>query len=344
MNHIGIDLGARHSHVVEISSDGEMTRTMVATPELPRWLAGKPPSRVAMEACTQSPRIAGAARTANHETYVVPGQVVRALGVGARGIKTDYRDAEVLATASLRNPSLPSVHLRSEPARAMRELISTRASLVKARTALSTAIKCTLRAELIVLRGRASAKSFATAMRKVLESRKIAAPHMEPLLVTFEHLSDQIEKLNEQVAQMAEADVDCRRSMKIAGVGPQVSMAFKAQIDDPRRFASSDELASYLALSPGESTTGGKIVRTATIKAGPKHLKALLVQAAWSLWRSRPNEPMVVWAQRISEKRGKRIAVVALARKLATVIWSMWKHGRDYEPARAARVITATPT
>ena len=77
------------------------------------------------------------------------------------------------------------------------------------------------------------------------------------------------------------------------------------------------------------------MVRTgSTLKAGPLYLKALLVQAAWSLWRTRPDEPMVVWARSIAEKRGKRIAIVALARKLATVMWAMWKHGTAYDPLR----------
>jgi hypothetical protein len=54
------------------------------------------------------------------------------------------------------------------------------------------------------------------------------------------------------------------------------------------------------------------------------------------MWRSRPNDPMVLWARRIAERRGKRIAIVALARKLATVMWSMWKHGTSYDPSRAS--------
>ena len=101
-------------------------------------------------------------------------------------------------------------------------------------------------------------------------------------------------------------------------------------------FDNADHLGSYLSLVPGEATTGGKVVRTSTIKAGPGYLKALLVQAAWILWRTRPNEPMVVWARAIADKRGRRIAIIALARKLATVMWSMWKHGTTYRPERAS--------
>lgn len=118
MEHVGLDLGAKRTHVVRLASNGQVAeRLQVPTRELPGWLKKLPPSRVVMEACTQSPAIARASKAANHETIVVPGQLVRALGVGARGIKTDDRDAEVLARASVRSEVLPSVHLRTEIAR-----------------------------------------------------------------------------------------------------------------------------------------------------------------------------------------------------------------------------------
>ena len=80
------------------------------------------------------------------------------------------------------------------------------------------------------------------------------------------------------------------------------------------------------------------MVRTGTIHAGPRELKALLVQAAWVAWRSSSRCPMVLWAKSIEARRNRRIAIVALARKLATVMWAMWKNGTAYDPSRAARI------
>lgn len=343
MDHIGIDLGARHSHLVVISDGGEVVaRRKLKTVELPAWLARQEPSRVIMEACTQSPAVAGAANAAGHQTIVIPGVVVRALGVGARGIKTDWRDAEALARASLRNEDLPSVHLRSEVSRSRRELLSARATLVEARKSIALSIKSWLRGRLSTVKGRGNTPVFAEAVRRMALEHEAGLPEaIEALLVTFEHLCTQVEELSQALEAIADEDPVCRELMKIPGVGPQVSLSFTTQIDDPERFANADRLTSYLALVPGEATTGGKVKRTSTIKAGPSHLKALLVQAAWSMWRSRPNEPMVAWARAIAERRGRRIAIVALARKLAAVMWSLWRHGRSYEPARAAKA-TAT--
>lgn len=338
MEHLGIDLGSRHSHVVVISHRAEVTlRRKIVTANLGRWLRARPRARVVMEACTQSPSVARASLAVGHQTVVVPGSLVRALGVGARGIKTDDRDAEVLARASLRNEHLPCVHLRSERSRRRREVIAARALLVDARKSLALSLKSWLRGRLVTLKGRANSPAFCEAIRHAALEHEDGLPAaMETLLETFEHLCAQIQELDGSIKELVEQDPICVQLMKIPGVGPQVSLAFTTHIDDPKRFENANQLGSYLALVPGEATTGGKVVRTSTIKAGPAYLKALLVQAAWSMWRTRPNDPAVVWARNIADKRGKRIAIVALSRKLATVMWSMWKHDTPYDPSRAS--------
>src|SRR5258706_5599377 len=142
MEHIGIDLGATHSHLVIVSSEGGAPSGLrLPTGQLSQWLSSHPPSRVVMEACTQSPAVARASVAAKHETLVIPGNLVRALGVGARGIKTDDRDAEVLAQASLRNSELPSVHQRSERSVSRRELLSARSLLLEMRKMATLSIK-----------------------------------------------------------------------------------------------------------------------------------------------------------------------------------------------------------
>lgn len=345
MEHIGIDLGSRHSHVVVLSPTGQQrAKHKLVTEELPGWLSRQQPSHVVMETCTQSPAVARAALAAGHLTKVVPGQLVRVLGVGARGIKTDDKDAQALARASQRNENLPSVHLRSEQSRSRRELLAARATLLEARKSIALSVKSWLRGRLVVLKGRACAKSFGDAVRKTALKHPDGLPMaIDTLLTTFEHLCDQLEQLDEQVHALSDSDPTCKRLMEIPGVGPQVSLAFTTHLDDPTRFVSSDKLASYLALVPGENTTGGKLKRTGTIHAGPGYLKALLVQSAWSMYRSRPNDPIVLWARAIADKRGTRIAIIALARKLATVMWSMWRHSTSYNPARASSVRMPEP-
>ena len=345
MEHIGIDLGATHSHLVIASNTGELlARKKIRTSTLPAWLKSRAPSYVVMEACTQSPVIASIALDAQHEVRVIPGQLVRALGVGARGIKTDDRDAEVLAKASVRNEELPCVHLRSLESRTQRELLAARGLLLKARCSIILNVKSWLRGRLVLLRGRGNSRAFVDAVREAALKHPDGLPSsIEALLTTHESLTAQLEQFDAQVKEITKTDPICARLQTIPGVGPQVSLAMKTQLDTPHRFNSASEVASYLALVPGECTTGGKIKRTSTIKAGPRHIKGLLVQAAWVMWRARPNDPVVLWARAIADKRGKRIAIIALARKIAIIIWSMWKHETDYNPSKAARTIPAAP-
>jgi len=92
-------------------------------------------------------------------------------------------------------------------------------------------------------------------------------------------------------------------------------------------------LKHHLGLPTGSHLHSGMLTvkRTSSIKAGPLHLKALLVQSAWSMWRTRPNDPVVLWVRSLASKRGKRIAIVALARKIACIMWSMWRNETTYQ-------------
>lgn len=345
MEHFGLDLSATLTQVVVMDAKGAVIRReRVPTTELSDWLASQPTGRVVMEACTQSPAISRAAVSAKHETVVVPGQVVRALGVGARGIKTDDRDAEVLARASVRSETLPSVHMRSDFSRSTMQLVAVRSMLVRQRAQTTIFVKSWLRGMLLRVTQRASSPLFPAAVRKLAEKRSFALPPaIEALLLSFESLTERIDELEAQLEALAKTNELCRRLMTVPGVGPNCAAMFVAHVDEISRFPSSEALTSYLGLVPGEATTSFNIVRTSTIKAGPKNLRAQLVQSAWVLWNSRPNEPIVLWAQGIAAKKGKRIAIVALARKIATVLYAMWKTGTKYDPSRPSSVRGAPP-
>jgi transposase len=301
---------------------------------------------IVMEACTQSRAVSRMALASNHEVRVVPGHLVRTLGVGARGIKTDDRDAQSLALASARLGELQGVHLRSDESVSRKELLATRQALVSARSSFAAACKSWLRGRILSVRGRASSRHFAEAFRRLAASHDEEIPlAIETLLEAYEDLCEKIERLDAELEELSHCDPVVERLMSMPGVGPVVATAFKAHVDDPRRFATSAELGSYLAVVPGEATTGGKIRRTGTIRAGCRYLKSLLIQAAWSMWRCRPTDPLVAWARALADRRGKRIAIVALARKISYVLWAMWKNAETYDPSRAStfRPGTAVP-
>jgi len=298
-----------------------------------------------MESCTQSRKAAELARAAGLTVVVVPGTFVRQLGVGARGIKTDTKDAEHLARASLRNADLPSVRPCCDRSRAHRALLRTRQLLVRTRTKFVTSVKTFLRGELIVLRGRALPTTFRAAVEAVLLARPEGVPVEISVSLSFlEQTNAEIARLDSAIAEIVHDDKVCQRLMTVPGVGPIVALAFASLVDEISQFPDAEHLASYLALVPGEHTTGGKIKRTSIIKAGPKLIRSVLIQAAWSMWRSHPESQLVKWAMRIAERKGKKVAAIALARRLTAVMYAMWKTERPYNPMLPSPLTSATPT
>jgi len=105
------------------------------------------------------------------------------------------------------------------------------------------------------------------------------------------------------------------------------------------RFEGAHQVECYLGLVPGERSSGERQHRGPVTKTGNSRMRWLLVEGAWSILRSRgPNsEHLRQWAQRIAMRRGRSIAAVALARRLAGILYAMWRDGTDYDPDRRAR-------
>jgi len=338
MEHVGIDLGSRHSDVCIVDSTGKKTlEKRVETRRLEEYLKSRPKSHVVMEACAESPKIATVAKLLGHEAKVVPGKLVRLLGVGDRNIKTDKKDALALALASHRNPELPSVHIRSERAASWRSLLGSRDQVVSTRTTHVNFVRGYARQRIISFKGRLGPQMLQRLRDELVLLPEGIPAHMEEMFSMISYCDERIAKLTETVTTIAEGDELCRRLMTMPGVGPITVLRFVSALDDVKRFPSAENVASYLALVPSESTTGGKIRRGHLIDSGPSMLRATLVQSAWTLWRCRKSDPAVKWAELIAERRNKRIAVVALARKIAITLYAMWRDGTSFDPTRMAK-------
>jgi len=114
------------------------------------------------------------------------------------------------------------------------------------------------------------------------------------------------------------------------------AVAYVAALDQPHRFPDARRVAAYLGLVPRESSSGEQRRRGPITKAGNTRVRWLLVEAAWTILRTRTpcTEPLRVWAERLTRRRGKAIAAVALARRLARLLYAMWRDGTDYQPGR----------
>lgn len=337
MEHVAIDLGGRESQICIRSADGKIVEERrYPTVKLGEYLKTRGKSRVVMETCAESFAVADAAQTAGHEVRVVPATLVRSLGVGARRLKTDRRDAQALSDVSCRI-DLPSVHIRSERSRDRKTLCGMRDALVQARTQLVNTVRGWLRMQLAKVRS-GQVESFAKRVRNAVLERPEGMPaFVERQLQVIEALTTQIEAATKEIAQDAEQDEVCQRLTSVPGVGPITAVRFVATLDEPTRFTDAHRVESYVGLVPSEMSSSERQRRGSITKAGNGAMRWLLVQAAWSLWRTQPHDPMVQWARRIGERRGRGIAIVALARKLGGVMFAMWRDGTRYSAKLAAR-------
>jgi transposase len=340
MEHIGIDLGSRESQVCIRNGAGEIVEEMrCPTGQLARVLASRPPARVILETCTEAFRIAGLAQQHGHEVRVVAATLVRALGVGQRGLKNDIRDARVLSEASCRI-DLPSVHIPSSVSQEVKAICVSREALVKARTQLVSRVRSYVRSRIGPIR--ATPDSLPKRVRQALLKEVEGLPaHLERLLIAIETLSEEIASADAELKELAHEDERMLRLMTVPGVGPVTAARFVAALDDVGRFPSASSVASYLGLIPSEDTTGFRIKRKRLTRAGAPQVRWALGQAAWSLYLRRPRDPMVQWAKRIAERRGAQVAITALARKLAHVLFAMWRDRATYDPTRSARPMAA---
>lgn len=334
MDHLAIDLGGRESQVCLRAADGRILREARVPTKLLETELQRPPCRVIVETCAEAFSVADAALVQGHDPRVVPATLARALGVGARRLKTDQRDARALSEASCRI-ELPSVHIPSAWARETKSMCSMRDGLVASRTMLINTVRGWMRAKRERL-AVGQPGSFPARMRRL----ELARPEfVERQLRAIEALNTEIKAADRELTKRALNHPVCKLLMTVPGVGPQTALRFVAAVDDVNRFTTPHDVESYLGLTPGENSSSDRKRRTSITKAGSPATRWVLVEACWTMKRCRPNDPIVLWAERIAQRRGKRIAVVAMARKLVGILTAMWRDGTPYDPSRGAAAV-----
>ena len=333
MDHLAIDLGGRESQICVRASDGRIVEERRWPTR--RWgriwrAAGEPGDCGNVREALRSPR--RPRRRATRCGSCRRGWCGR-LGVGARRIKTDRRDAQVLSEVSCRI-DLPSVHIPSPAARQRKTLCGMRDALVHARTQLINTVRGWLRGEGLAVRTGA-VETFPARVQALAPPTPLPA-YVARQLQAMTQLSAQIAAADRELTTLARTDPVTRRLMTVPGVGPITAVRFVAAVDTVARFPSAHALESYLGLTPGEHSSSDRQRRTGITKAGPSALRWCLVQAAWAARRTRHRSPLQAWADAVTLRRGKRIATVAVARKLAGILYALWRDETTYVPWRAA--------
>jgi transposase len=257
--------------------------------------------------------------------------------------KTDRNDARGIAEI-VRVGAFKAVHLKSEQCRRIRLLLKARSLLQLKQRDIEASLKALL----------ADCGACAGGVRtKAKGALKLGKSHAElqPLVDLLGQITIQIGKgvkaIESDLITAARLDPVCRRLMTAPGVGPLTALAFRAAIDDPRRFSRSRDVAAHFGLTPRTYQSGQRDTRGHISKCGDASVRKALFWAGVIIQRRNTRASgLKAWGESIAQRRGSRRAAVALARRLAVILHRMWLDETEFlwdaaRPASAADVSTS---
>ncbi len=245
-----------------------------------------------------------------------------------RTVKTDRRDARALACVL---GAYRPAHRLSDAQRHVRGRLGVREALVRPRTRYIAVIRARLRQD---------GGWVPTGSADGFGRRVLALPlpgrlrsEVAPLLAVMRPVNAQLVYSDDRIEALTGTDERGRRLRSVPPVGPVTAAAFVAALDDAQRFRRAHEVEAYLGLVPQAWSSGETQRRGRITKAGSGRVRGLLIQAAVSRLRVRDPRPAGLrdWAERIAARRGRKIAVVALARRLAGILCARLRDGTRYE-------------
>jgi transposase len=291
------------------------------------------PTQVAFEICPQAGRLSDLLRS-RCIPFTVANTQDDAWAWRNRRSKTDRKDGDKLAKAALLN-QLRGVHVPEPATRDQRALIGERDDLVGEQTRIKNSIRSLLEREWQTT----PARSACWSQEGLKDLRQRCENQEKAWQRTLSRHLDRLEFVRLQIAAVTgELDgspthAEARNRLEdIPGIGPRTADALTAAIDDPNRFKNAKQVASYFGLAPrvlqsGETTRHGRIT-----KAGPRIVRALLVECAWIARRHDPYFKALFERICRGSKTRRRIAIIAIARRLAIIAWAMMRDKTRYRP------------
>ncbi|QEE86233.1 IS110 family transposase (plasmid) [Acetobacter oryzoeni] len=301
--------------------------------EVSAFFAKLAPCEVVLEACGSAHYWARVISRIGHDVKLVPPDRVKPFV--KKGKKNDAVDAAAICMAAT-HPDTMFVPIKSEEQQGVLSLHSTRALLVKQQTMLSNALRA-LASEFGLI-APLGTRRLPVLMAKIEASADLPAAMKQSAMLLFEHyekVAQSIDALEGQIRARAKNDDDARRLMTIPGVGPITASMIVASVADIGSFASARHFAAWLGLVPRQHSTGGKTRLGRITKAGNRQIRTLLVLGATAMlhraqkWESAAGQ----WLCELMARRPRRLATVALANKMARIIWALLSRKEIYRPA-----------
>ena len=330
---VGLDVSLNSVSICIVTADGVAQWQGKSLSEPAALITALSPYRneiklIGIEACPLSEWLYGALIESGFPTVCIETRHAQRF-MSSRPNKTDRSDARGIAEM-MRLGHFRPVHVKSKASQLVRTVLIARQKFVDHLVAIELTIRGLLKVHGLKI-GAVHRCAFAAKVEALLADAPELRLAIEPLLESRNAMRKQKVLLDRRLSQLAREDEICKRFMTIPGVGPIVSLAFKATIDDPRRFQNSKGVAAHLGLTP-RIYQSGEIDRSGNIsKCGDKLMRHALYEAANSHLRiSKKWSSLRAWGVKLAKRVGAKKACVAVARKLAIVMHYMWMEETDF--------------
>lgn len=336
---LGVDLGKDVMYLHGVDRRGEeVLRRRVKRKDFAGVLRSLEACVVAMEACGGAHHWARLCRELGHRPRLlspvyVKGYVVRD--------KNDWRDAQAICEAAQRPKwRHHDVEVKTREQQELQMLHRVRGGVVRRRTALANQVR-----GFLLEFGVAIGRGLGVLRRRLPQVLEDADNALTPgvrelvweLYEELRALDARVGELDARLTRHARENPWCRRLMTVTGIGVHTATALVAHAGDARQFANGRHLSASVGLVPRQHSTGGQARLLGISKRGNRHLRTLLIHGARSALATaaKRDDRLSRWALEVEQRRGRNVAIVALANKLARVCWAVLRHQDEYRPKAA---------
>lgn len=344
MDTVGLDVGEKYIHFCELSAEGEVVedgRFMCTADKLRERFERMDERRVVLEVGSHSRWIAEVLMELGHTVLLLDPRRLKL--IAGTLYKDDKIDAELLAMLGWKVPEmLKTVRLREVKDQKALTLVRSRAALVESRTKLVNTVRGVLKPYGVRLQKEGRSSTFVSSARESLPAEMLAL--IAPMLTTIELLNKGIKQYDVDAEQLLpQVAPEAVHLTRITGVGALTVLYFAALVGDPHRFGNSRNIGAYLGLCRKRSDSGDYTSQLGITKAGDSYMRALLANCAsyilgpfgkdcdlrrWGLARIGAGQ---------KSRAEKKKAKVAVSRKLAVLMLTLWKSGAAYDPLYGAK-------
>ncbi|MEY9155663.1 IS110 family transposase [Bradyrhizobium japonicum] len=337
---IGLDIAKHVFHVHGADGKGRaLFSKRISRVKLLDFFAAQPICTVALEACGGAHHWARQLAQLGHNVRLIPPAYVKPF---VKRQKNDAIDAEAICEAAQR-PSMRFVAVKSEEQQAAGLVFRTRDLLVRQRTQLINAIRGHLTEYgWIAPKGPSHVAKLSDPIEEDAMASSLpeaARPMLRVMLDLLAELNGKIADLDQEIARRAREDEVSRRLMTIPGIGPISATAIAALAPPAETFAKGRDFAAWLGLTPLQRSTGGKQKLGATSKMGERTLRRLLIVGSSAVVQqaSKRGAPKGSWLEQMLAGKPRMLVTVALANKMARIVWALLIKQENYRAPVAAK-------